>query len=104
MTPEENARQEEEQMEQLKKWMEGWNLTSGTTKKRWPIFWAYVAALVATGCLTAYATYHNFQILKSADDIAKLQWWHWLGMARRAIRTAERSVRRCLGAVIARCA
>jgi hypothetical protein len=73
-------KKQEEQMEQLKNWMKSWNLTSGTTKKRWPIFGAYVAALVITGCLTAYATYHNFQILKSADDIAKLQWWHWLAI------------------------
>ena len=77
-------KKQEEQMEQLKTWMQGWNLTAGTTQKRRPIFWAYVAALVITGGLTAYAVYHNYQILKSADDIAKLQWWQWLALISKA--------------------
>lgn len=73
-------KKQEEQIEQVKTWLNDWKLTQGTTEKRRGVFWAYVAALVITGVLTAYATYHNYQILKTADDIAKLQWWHWLAI------------------------
>lgn len=73
-------KKQEEQIEQVKDWLKDWKLTEGTAEKRRGVFWAYIAALVITGGLTIYATGHNYQLLKSADDIAKLQWWHWLAM------------------------
>jgi hypothetical protein len=75
------ARQkQEEQIEQVKSWMENWQLTPGTTEKRRPIFWSCTIALLVTGALAGYATYNNYQILKTADDLVKLQWWQWLAM------------------------
>ena len=73
-------KKQEEQIDQVKNWLSDWRLTTGTTAKRRPIFWAYISALVITGGLTAYATYHNYQLLKSADDIAKLAWWNWVAI------------------------
>ncbi|MCX6937386.1 MAG: hypothetical protein NTU80_05730 [Verrucomicrobia bacterium] len=73
-------KKQEEQIDQVKNWLSDWRLTTGTTAKRRPIFWAYISALIITGGLTAYATYHNYQLLKSADDIAKLAWWNWVAI------------------------
>lgn len=70
-------KKQEEQIDQVKNWLSDWRLTSGTTAKRLPIFWAYISALIITGGLAGYATYHNYELLKSADDIAKLAWWQW---------------------------
>jgi hypothetical protein len=70
-------KKQEEQIDQVKNWLSDWRLTSGTTAKRRPIFWGYISALIITGSFSAYATYHNFELLKSADDIAKLAWWQW---------------------------
>ena len=78
-------KKQEEQIEQVKTWLNDWKLTQGTTEKRRGVFWAYVAALVITAGLTLYATGHNYQILKSADDIAKLQWWHWLAIISKSL-------------------
>jgi hypothetical protein len=71
-------KKQEEQIEQVKNWLNDWKLTPGTTQKRRGVLYAYIAALVVTGFLTAYATYHNYQLLRTADDLVKLQWWHWL--------------------------
>jgi hypothetical protein len=73
------ARQKQgEQIQQIKTWLEGWSLTRGTTSKRLPISLAYSAALIVTGSLIFYASYHSYELLKSADDLAKLKWWHWV--------------------------
>jgi phage gpG-like protein len=79
------ARQkQDEQIKQIQKWLDGWSLTKGTSRKRWLIAGLYISAIVLTGALTAYATIHNYGILKSADDLAKLQWWHWLLLTSKA--------------------
>ncbi len=70
----------EEQIEQIKTWLDDWKLTRGTTSKRLPIAIAYISAIVATAFLTAYATHNSYQLLKTADDIAKLLWWQWLAI------------------------
>jgi hypothetical protein len=73
------ARQkQEEQITQIQEWLKDWTLTKGTARKRWPIVVGYVVALLGTGILTWYATAHNYSILKSTDDLTKLQWWHWV--------------------------
>jgi hypothetical protein len=69
-----------EQIKQIQDWLKDWHLTEGTRKKRTPIFWAYITALVLTGALTAFSISHSYDLLKSADDLAKLQWWHWLAL------------------------
>ena len=80
------ARQkQQEQIDQIKNWLNDWSLTKGTTQKRRPIFWAYISALAITGGLAIYATYRNYELLKTADDIAKLVWWQWVAISAKAI-------------------
>ncbi len=75
------ARQKQtEQIDQIKEWLRDWSLTKGTSKKRWPIATAYVVAMVVTGALTLYATWHSYALLKSVDEIVKLAWWQWVGI------------------------
>lgn len=73
-------KKQEEQIEQVKNWLNDWKLTPGTTKKRWGVFGAYVSGIIVTGGLTIYATIHNYSLFKSAEEIAKLQWWQWLAI------------------------
>ena len=75
------ARQKQtEQLEKIQSWLDNWSLTKGTTNKRRSITTAYIVALVVTGGLTAYATWHSYDILKSIDDVVKLAWWQWAGI------------------------
>lgn len=75
------ARQkQQEQIEQLKGWLENWSLTKGTTEKRTPIVLLYSTAMLASAALTIWATKHNYDLLSSAEDLAKLHWWHWLAL------------------------
>ena len=60
-------KKQDEQVEQIKKWLEGWNLTKGTTQKRRPIFWAYVVGMIFTGILSVFAVYHGYDLLKTTD-------------------------------------
>lgn len=73
-------KKQEEQIDQIKSWLNDWKLTLGTTEKRRPIFWGYITALVLTGVLTGYVTYRNYELLKSASDLAALAWWQWVAM------------------------
>lgn len=68
-------KKQDAQIEQLQGWIKEWSLTKGTTKKRQPVFWGYVVALVSTAAMTAMATYTNFELFKSADAVSKLVWW-----------------------------
>lgn len=79
-----SRQKQDEQIKQIQAWLENWGLTKGTTSKRLPITLAYIAALIITGGLTAYATSHNYELLKTTDDLAKLQWWHWVALASKA--------------------
>lgn len=79
-----SRQKQDEQIKQIQAWLENWGLTKGTTSKRLPITLAYIAALIITGGLTAYATSHNYELLKTTDDLAKLQWWHWFALASKA--------------------
>lgn len=79
------ARQkQDEQIQQVKIWLQDWTLTKGTTKKRRPIALGYIAGILFTGVLSAYSIYHNYDLLKSAADIAKLQWWQWVAITLKA--------------------
>ncbi len=69
-----------EQITQIQNWLKDWHLTQGTHKKRAPIFWAYVTALVLTGFITIFSIWHSYDLLKTADDLAKIQWWQWVAL------------------------
>lgn len=71
-------KQQQEQIEEVKKWLEEWGVTPGTKKSRAGVFWSYVAALSVTGLLACYATYSNYSMIKSVDDFVKMQWWQVL--------------------------
>ena len=71
-------KKQEEQIEQLKNWLQDWHLTKGTRSKRWPIVAAYIIALVFTGALTIFWSYQSYEFLKSAGDLSKLQLWQWV--------------------------
>ncbi|WPJ97807.1 hypothetical protein SH580_08790 [Coraliomargarita algicola] len=80
------ARQKQaEQIKQVQDWLEEWKLTPGTTKKRRPIAFAYCAALIFTGLLSLYATWHSYNLLQDVDKIASLEWWQWLGIWAKSI-------------------
>lgn len=76
---------QEQQIKQVQAWLEGWNLTKGTTSKRSPIMWAYFVGIVSSGWFAFYSIHHSYDILKSADDIAKLLWWQWLALTLKAL-------------------
>ena len=79
------ARQkQDEQIQQVKTWLENWTLTRGTARKRWPIAVAYIAGIVTTGLWAAYSIYHNYDLLKNASDVAKLLWWQWIALTLKA--------------------
>ncbi len=80
-----SRQKQDEQIKQVQAWLENWGLTKGTSRKRWPITAAYVSALLITGGLTFYATSHNYELLKTTDDLAKLQWWHWVALASKSL-------------------
>ncbi len=72
------ARQKQtEQIEKIQSWLDNWSLTKGTSRKRWPIALAYIVGMLFAGGLTVYATWHSYDVLKSADEIVKLAWWQW---------------------------
>lgn len=73
------------QIEQIQGWLEDWKLTAGTSRKRWPVAAAYSVALTFTGALTLYASWHSFDVLRSADEIVKLAWWQWAGIWSKSI-------------------
>jgi hypothetical protein len=80
------ARQkQDEQIKQINEWLDKWKLTTGTEEKRRPIFRAYVTALILTGLLTLVAFGHNYWIARSAADLSKLEWWHWVLLTLKAI-------------------
>lgn len=71
------ARQgQQEQLDQIKGWLEKWSLTAGTTTKRWPVTIGYICALLATGALTLWFSSQNVEILKS-KNLAEVAWWQW---------------------------
>jgi len=75
------ARQKQgEQITQIQEWLKDWHLTAGTREKRNPILWAYISAMVLTGVLTIFSIWHSYDLLKTADDLAKIQWWQWAAL------------------------
>lgn len=71
-------KQREDQIKDVKEWLNKWHLTDGTKDKRKPVFWACIATLAFTAIMTYYSTKHSYEILSSVDAISKLGWWQWL--------------------------
>ncbi|HVF71404.1 MAG TPA: hypothetical protein VM940_07325 [Chthoniobacterales bacterium] len=75
------ARQkQDEQIQQVKIWLENWNLTKGTSNKRMPVALAYVVGICATGWWAIFSLDHSYDLLKSAADVAQMLWWQWVGI------------------------
>jgi hypothetical protein len=72
-------------MKKIEADLQKWNLTEGTTRKRWPILWGYVGAVVCTAGLTGYSVFHSYDLVKTANDLAKLQWWQWLALTSKTL-------------------
>jgi hypothetical protein len=36
--------------------------------------------MVLTGVLTIFSIWHSYDLLKTADDLAKIQWWQWAAL------------------------
>ena len=71
------ARQgQQEQIDDIKKWLEGWNLTKGTSQKRQPVLWAYIGGALITGFLAIQFSLQNVEILKG-KDLSNVAWWQW---------------------------
>jgi hypothetical protein len=68
--------QQQEQIDQIKGWLNEWNLTRGTSQKRWPVTAAYAIGALMTGGLTVWFNIQIFELLKNAD-LSKLLWWQW---------------------------
>lgn len=80
------ARQQQKaQLAQLQSWLSEWDLTPGTRRKRWPIMGAYSLFIAGFGWLTCYTAIHSYDLLKSTDDLAKLQLWQWVALSLKSV-------------------
>jgi hypothetical protein len=71
------ARQEQQkQLDQIQKWLEGWSLTKGTRSKRLTVAIAYGVALCVTAGLTVWFSSQTVEILKN-KDFTQVMWWQW---------------------------
>ncbi len=73
------ARQKQDaQIQEVKNWLQEWALTKGTSSKRNPVLVAYVVGICASAVTAFFATKNTYEILKTAGDVATLQWWQWV--------------------------
>lgn len=75
----------DDQLGQVKSWLQDWSLTKGTSQKRTPIFYSYLTAIVFFGAVSAAAIYHNYLVLSRAEDPSALSWWLWAVMLAKTI-------------------
>ncbi len=72
------ARQEQQnQIKQIKVWLDKWSLTSGTKQKRWPVAVAYAVGTALTAYFAVLFSNQNAEILKG-KDLAQIAWWQWV--------------------------
>ncbi|MEI8384109.1 MAG: alpha/beta-hydrolase N-terminal domain-containing protein [Planctomycetota bacterium] len=76
---------QEEQVTQLKGWLEKWELTKGTTQKRLWVLVPYLATMATVFGLGIYANWQNHELLMAQPDLSKLEWWQWILLSLRAI-------------------
>jgi hypothetical protein len=74
-------KQRQEQIEEVKEWLNDWSLTKATKYKRLPITIAYIASILGTAALTAYSVKHSYGLLDTVDAASKLAWWQWVGIS-----------------------
>ncbi|HXW30198.1 MAG TPA: hypothetical protein VEK55_12615 [Xanthobacteraceae bacterium] len=74
------ARQEQQnQIEEIKRWLEGWSLTRGTRSKRYVVSALYAVGVIATLVLTLLFSYQTIEVFRiAAIDLSKVSWWQWL--------------------------
>lgn len=75
----------EDQIKEVQDWIKKWELTASTTKKRQWIVGAYILGLFGMGLITGFSTYHSYDLVQTADDLAKLQWWQWVALVSKSI-------------------
>ncbi|SDS37980.1 hypothetical protein [Opitutus sp. GAS368] len=80
------ARQEQQkQITQIGKWLDGWSVTSGTSAKRTAIHFIYIVALLVTAALAGIYGYQSYSLLSGAKDIASVPWWEWTLLSLKSI-------------------
>ncbi|MBI5381080.1 MAG: hypothetical protein HZA31_04200 [Opitutae bacterium] len=76
----------EEQLDQLKEWLEDSSLTKETVKKRLPVLVAYIAAMLICAALTVLFAYQNYELLKAVGpNLSQLPWWQWVSLTVKTI-------------------
>lgn len=79
------ARQEQQnQIEQIQGWLEGWSLTKGTGRKRWPVVAGYSIGLLVCGSACIWFSVQSFDLLKS-QKLAEIAWWQWALLSSKTI-------------------
>lgn len=76
---------QDDQITKIQNWLNGWSLTSNTSKKRWPTLTIYIVAMTITLMFAVWATDHNYNLLATAQDIAALSWWQWITIALKSV-------------------
>jgi hypothetical protein len=71
---------QQDQIEQIKGWLEGWSLTHGTTSKRRTVTASYLVAIILTASLVIFFNWEAWDILK-AKDFSTVAWWQWVLLA-----------------------
>jgi hypothetical protein len=70
--------QQQNQIDQIKSWLEGWSLTEGTRSKRHVVAAAYCVGAFVTGILAVWFSYQSMEILRVSEaDLSKIAWWQW---------------------------
>jgi hypothetical protein len=76
-------RGQEQQIAQIKEWLNGWSLTKGTHSKRRVIIAAYVIAAAATGYATYWFGTQSMDVVQTSGP--QLAWWQWLLLSIKSI-------------------
>ncbi|MGE0061082.1 MAG: hypothetical protein AB7T86_03290 [Xanthobacteraceae bacterium] len=78
------ARSEQQnQIAQIKGWLEDWSLTKKTQSKRRVVIAAYIMAAIFTGGLTIWFSRESMNVINTSA--ATLEWWQWFLLAFKSI-------------------
>ena len=67
---------QQEQIDDIKTWLNGWSLTKGTRDKRLAVTLAYVAGIAVNGFMVVWFSVQNVDILKG-NVLSEVTWWQW---------------------------
>ncbi|WP_072392751.1 hypothetical protein [Hyphomicrobium sp. CS1BSMeth3] len=76
-------RGQEQQIAQIKEWLNDWSLTKGTHSKRRVIIAAYVIGAATTGFAAYWFSTESMEILHASAP--QLAWWQWLLLSIKSI-------------------